>query len=82
MKSVLKAIVNDPMTEHARSLMTVTIVYLVELALLVITALLALNGVALNISVGMAVAVLPIYKSTHAIQVIKYPSALNVLFLE
>ena len=82
MKNVLKAIVNDPMTEHARSLMTVTIVYLVKLALLVITVLLALNGVALNFSLGMAVVVLPIYNSTHAIQVIKYPSALNVLFLE
>ena len=71
MKNVLRAIVSEPLTEHARFLMMVTIVYLVELALLAITALLALNGVALNITVCMAVVVLPIYKSTHAIQVIK-----------
>ena len=62
--------------------MTVTIVYLVELELLVITILLALNGVAINFTLGMAVAVLPIYKPTHVIQVIKYPSALNISFIE
>ena len=73
--------VNDPKTEHARSSMMVTIVYLVQMALLVITVL-AFNGKALNITLGMAVVVMPIYKSTHAIQVIKYPSALNMLFLE
>ena len=80
-KNVLKAIVTEPMTEHAGSSITVTIVDLVELVLLVITVL-ALNGVAINFTLGMAVAVLLIYKSTNAIQVLQYPSALNISFLE
>ena len=60
MKNVLKAIAIDPMTEHAKSIMTVTIVYLVELALLVITVLIAFKLVDFNFTLGMALAVLPI----------------------
>ena len=66
MKNVLKANVSDPETEHVRCIMTaVTIVYLVKLALLVITVLtnpptVALNMVAFNFTLGMAMVVLPI----------------------